>query len=224
MAKRKQADHRADTRGGALSGLPHAVSDSPAFLHLNPFERAVFAEILRRFNGYNNGSIGISYEEIGERLRGRNRCRPNNGRIARAIARLIEHGFLGEPTAESWLQRRSRNYRVTFITGGKAPPYQQPTNEYLRWQPRVKNNGNGASPDRHSSGDARSSEAKGAGNGKSPKPTKNGSFACFDRTRRDDAGSLLIVKPYQAPKKGGRNLPDLDPQNVDGTIATGRAA
>ncbi len=51
MAKRKQADHRAETRGLGLSGLPHVVADSPSYLALTAFERAVHAEILKRFNG-----------------------------------------------------------------------------------------------------------------------------------------------------------------------------
>ena len=121
MAKRKQADHRADTRGGALSGLPHAVADSSAYLDLSVFERAVFSEVLRRFNGFNNGAIAVSYEQIGERIKGRNQCRPNNGRIARAMVSLMEHGFIAEPTLESWTERRAREYRITFIASGSDP-------------------------------------------------------------------------------------------------------
>lgn len=201
--KRKQADHRADTRGAALSGLPHVVFDSAAYLSLSPFERAVLAEILRRFNGYNNGEIGISYEEIGERLKGSNRSLPNNGRIARAVVALIDRGLIAEPTAESWLQRRARTYRLTFITSGKAPPFRSATNDYLQWTPRVKNDGDAESPEKPQSGDARSPEAISTGDAGSPDIPKNGSFACDQSSSPGDAGSLLIGKPYPAAETDG---------------------
>jgi hypothetical protein len=201
VGKRKQADHRADTRGGALCGLPHAVADSPAYLSLSPFERAVLAEILRRFNGYNNGDIGITYEGIGARLKGANACPPNNGRIARAIAALMERGLIGEPTPESWLQRKARTYRLTFITSGKAPPFRSATNDYLKWTPRVKNDGDAGSPEKARSGDARSPGGSGAGDSRSPADAKNGSFALPEISHAGDAGSLLICKPYGGAEK-----------------------
>lgn len=202
--KRKQADHRADTRGGALSGLPHIVADSAAYLALDPFERAVFAEILRRFNGYNNGSIGITYEEIGERLKGRNRGRPNNSRIARAVARLVDHGLLGEPEPHSWMERRAREYRLTFVTSGKAPPFRSATNDYLRWTPiEAKNVGDGASPRKAQSGDAGSLRRLRSSDARSPSVPKNGSFACPPAFVSGDAASLLIGKPYGAAKNTG---------------------
>lgn len=213
--KRAQADHRADTRGAALSGLPHAVADSPAYLSLSPFERAVLAEILRRFNGYNNGEIGISYEEIGARVKGSNSSLPHNGRIARAIAALHDRGLIDEPTPECWLQRKARTYRLTFITSGKAPPFKSATNEYLRWSPRVKNDGDAGSPETPPSGDARSPEPIHAGDAESPRNLKNGSFACDQSSSSGDAGSLLIVKPYPTPETGGDFPSSLDPQIVD---------
>lgn len=155
--KRLKSDHRADTKGKALSGLPHVVQDAPAYLALPLLERAVLAEVLRLFSGYNNGQIAITYERIGERLKGSNACRLNNGRIARAIARLVEHGFLAEPTLGSWLQRRARTYRITFISSGKAPNYRQATNDYHGWARRRKNDCNAASP-------------KGVGTGDYPQP------------------------------------------------------
>lgn len=194
---RKQADHRAETRGKGLSGLPHIVADSAAYLSLTTFERAVFGEILRRFNGYNNGKIGITYEQIGDRLKGRNRSRPNNGRIARSMARLIDHGLIAEPTPESWLQRRAREYRLTFISSGKAPPYRPATNEYLQWKPPTeKNDGNAVSPRNTQSGDARSRRGFSARAAGSPDKSVNRGFATDHSPRPGDAGSLLIDQPY----------------------------
>lgn len=205
MAKhRKSADHRADTRGSALSGLPHVVADSPAYLALNPFERAVLAEILRRFNGYNNGSIGVTYEEIGERLKGLNQCRPNNRRIARAVARLVDHGLIGEPEPHSWMERRSREYRLTFVSSGKAPPFRSATNDYLRWSPaEAKIVGYSPSPRTAQLGDVGSPRPLRSGDARSPSNSKNGSFACSPNRVSGDAESLLIFKPYGGTENHG---------------------
>jgi hypothetical protein len=205
--KKKQADHRADTRGRPLSGLPHVVADSEAYLALTPFERAVLGEILRNFNGYNNGAIVISYEQMGRRLKGRNAGLPNNGRIGRAVAKLVEHGLLAEPTPASWLERRAREYRLTFISSGKNPPFRSATNEYLSWRAREqKKDGNAALPTTHLCDDARSPEARAVGDPASSAEFKIRSFASSPDHSPGDAGSPLIVQPYPPPNSGGATV------------------
>ena len=200
MAKTKnRADHRADTRGKPLSGLPHVVADSEAYLALTVFERAVLGEILRKFNGYNNGLIAVSYEQIGDRLKGRNTSRPNNGRIGRAVAKLVEHGLLAEPTPGSWLERRAREYRFTFISSGKVPPFRSATNEYLSWRAKDKYDDDVASPTTRLTGDHQSLTDRRPGNGGSSEESKIRSFAQAAIQAVGDAGSLLIDKPYPTP-------------------------
>ena len=219
-SKKKQADHRAETRGLGLSGLPHVVADSPAYLALSPFERAVHAEILKRFNGYNNGAIGISYEEIGARLKGRNGGPPNNSRIAKAVATLMGHGLIGEPTPESWMQRRARTYRLTYISSGKAPPFKTATNEYRSWKPQTaKNDGDAASPRKPRVGDSGSPEARHVGDAQSPSVSENRSFASDQFKSPGDAESSLICIPYP-PSLSGETAP---PSNLlAGPWAPGR--
>lgn len=208
--KRYQADHRADTRGQAISGLPHAVADAPAYLSLSTFDRAVFAEIVRRFNGFNNGDIAITYEEIGARLKGPNRCAPNNARIAVAVANLVMHGLIDEPSPQSWVQRRARRYRLTFISSGKAPPYRQATNDYLRFTPQIaKNDGDAPSPRKPTTGDAGSPKAPTASDAGSPSKSKNGSFALGQTQSSGDAGSLVICKPYPPREMGEAFTPPI---------------
>ncbi|WP_324808748.1 hypothetical protein SH584_04060 [Sphingomonas sp. LY29] len=198
-----QAAHKADTRAAGWVGLPQAVADSAAYLTLSPLERGVLLEILRRFNGYNNGDIAITYEEIGERLKGANRCRLNNGRIALAVAKLWDHGLIDEPTEQSWAQRRARRYRLTFITSGKAPPYRQATNEYLKWTPaKAKNDGNTSSPRGAPTGDATSPQGQSAGDAQSPSGSEIRSFASEGSAVSGDARSLVISKPYQGREVG----------------------
>ncbi len=171
-------------------------------------------EILRRFNGYNNGDIAITYEELGERLKGSNACRLNNGRIALAVAKLWEHGMIDEPIEQSWAQRRARRYRLTFITSGKAPPYRQATNEYLKWTPtEAKKDGDVSSPRPPQSGDGASPKVKRTGDGASPSQSENGSFASQGSQVPGDAGSLVICSPYQGEEFGG-GAGDADPVTI----------
>ena len=223
--KRAQADHQADTRGGGWVGLPQAVADSPAYLSLNPFERAVFHEILREFNGWNNGKIRISYEEIGKRLKARNRSLPNNGRIARAIVRIHDHGLIVPGEDFYWKERKAREYRLTFVTWGNAPPFRSATNEYLKWTPEIKIDGDAESPEDPQSGDAQSPEGLAVGEAESPANPKNGSFALPETVSPGDAGSPLISKPYAVPKTGpakpSQASPKLLPENIAGRFAAG---
>ena len=203
MAKqRKQrADHRADTRGGALSGLPHAVSDSAAYLALPAFERAVLGEILRTFNGYNNGDIALTYERIRGRIPNCYGKPTDNRRIGAAVARLVEHGFLGEPTPGDWLKQRARRYRLTFISSGARPPFQHATNDYLRWTPKAgKNEGDTTSPRKPRCGDTASPKPPQAGDTTSPKQFNAQSEAAQQPPANlGDVRSLVICKPSPVP-------------------------
>ena len=129
-----KSDHRADTRGGRFVGLPHVVFESEAYRHLSTMERAVLAEILARFTGYNNGEIAISYRELAHRLN-----RKNEAPFGPAIAKLIAHGLIDIVTEARWKDRRAREYRLTFVSttdGNKR--HVQATNEYRSWAPEEK--------------------------------------------------------------------------------------
>ena len=124
--KRRQSDHRADLRGKPFIGLPAAVVYSAAYTSLSVFARAVLVEILGRFNGYNNAQIAISYRELADRL-----STSNYRRIGAAIAELLQHGFLDVEMEGSWKPRLARQYRLTFISSGNAPPFRRATNDYV---------------------------------------------------------------------------------------------
>jgi hypothetical protein len=129
--KRHKADHRADTRGGRWIGIPHAVVNSEAYVHLPAMERAVLVEIVARLNGYNNGTIVISYRELARRLN-----RKNEAPFVRAIVMLIAHGLIEIMAEARWKDRRAREYRLTFVnTTDAAGRFVAATNEYLAWRP-----------------------------------------------------------------------------------------
>lgn len=189
--KRHQADHRADLRGKGFVGLPVAVVYSDAFARLSLCARAVLVEILARFNGYNNGHIAVSQRELAARLN-----TSNFRKISDATAELMQCGFIDIETEGKWKQRHAREYRLTFITTGSAPPYKSATNEYLAFS-----RADGASADKRQSADTGSAgisqsadDGSAALNGKPP----------FRIVASADDASALIVKPYRGPKKMGR--------------------
>jgi hypothetical protein len=137
MSRRKiKSDQRADTRGAGFTGLPHVVHDSLAYRHLDLWGRAVLSQIIRRFNGYNNGKIAVSQREIADELR-----TTNFRKIARAFAELVEHGLLDVTTEGQWKERMAREYRLTFISTSSGGNHRQATNEYLAWTPLQRKSG-----------------------------------------------------------------------------------
>ena len=131
MGRGKQrADHRADLRGKPFIGLPAAVIYSPAYQHLGAVPRAVLLELLGRFNGYNNGKIGMSYRELADRLN----TKSLKG-IGPAIVDLHSHGFIDVTAEGKWKPREARLYRLTFISSG-AHGQVAATNDYARWTPQ----------------------------------------------------------------------------------------
>lgn len=136
MARRKRWDapHRADLRGKGFAGIPQAVLDSLAYQHLSLIERAILVEIIRTFNGSNNGRIGISYKTLARRLN-----RKNEVPFAPAIGKLLSHGLVAVGNEANWSMRRAREYRLTFISTSDAQSRPVPaTNEYASWTPEKK--------------------------------------------------------------------------------------
>lgn len=137
MARGKvKADHRADNRGGPWAGLPHVVIDSPAYRDLSLWARAILIELVREMNGYNNGAIGLSQRQIGDRV-----GTTNYRRIGPAIAELMDHGFIDISVEGAWKQRLARQYRLTFVNTGAPGHYRKATNEYLLWTHDPKKSG-----------------------------------------------------------------------------------
>jgi hypothetical protein len=131
MGRGKQrADHRADLRGKPFVGLPAAVLYSAAYQALSPTPRCILMELLGRFNGYNNGKIGMSYREMADRL-GTKSLKS----IGPAIIDLHSHGFLDVTAEGKWKQREARLYRLTFISSGSNGQIPA-TNDYARWTPQ----------------------------------------------------------------------------------------
>jgi len=68
--------------------LPHFLLQSQAWVSLQPNERALFVEVAQRYNGQNNGQIGLGVREAGKALQ----IRPQTAGLAFDV--LLERGFL----------------------------------------------------------------------------------------------------------------------------------
>ncbi len=97
---------------GTLSrfvGLEHYILDSPAWLSLSPVQRCAYIEVVRLYNGMNNGRLAVS----GRRLASRLGIHKSTG--CRALEVLVEMGFLEitVPGGFSCKVKRATEYRLT---------------------------------------------------------------------------------------------------------------
>ena len=212
MAKRKQADHRADLRGEPFIGLPAAVVYSEAYTRLSCDARAVLTEILGRFNGYNNGLIGISSRELCTRLK-----TSNARRIRDAVRDLFATGLIDIAVEGKWKARQARLYRLTFVSSGKAPPFQPATNEYAKNPSRVFSGADNASAEKPRFAERASAGTLGLADNASAEP--NGKPPSGGLSAADNA-STLIVKPYQGPFVGQAQTGQSDPLKGGGPNST----
>lgn len=213
MARGKvKADHRADNRGGAWAGLPHCVLDSLAYQHLSLWGRAVLVEIVRAMNGYNNGEIGLSQRQIADRLR-----TSNFRSIGRAIAELMQHGFLDVMSEGKWKQRLARQYRLTFVNTGSPGHYRPATNEYRQWRPTAKSGVEPVSAKKGNSAEPVSASA--------PLPAEPSSAVINGKLPKTPFGSAepvssLIGKPYPGGNLAGADHTSIEPVLADGPRST----
>lgn len=126
--KKQQAPCRPSTLGKkGFAGIPISVMERLAYRNLHLRSRAILFEIAARMNGYNNGKIVLSYEQIREATGCCNRD------IAGAMAQLWRHGLIEFRECENWNQHQAREYRMTFVSSVSGSAILPATNDYLMW-------------------------------------------------------------------------------------------
>jgi hypothetical protein len=87
----------------------------------------LFIEVAQRYNGHNNGEIGLGVREAGARLH----IRPQTAGLA--FSMLIERGFLkvARDSAFNVKSRLSREWTVTMFPRGDD----RATFDFMRWRP-----------------------------------------------------------------------------------------
>ena len=97
--------------------VPYSVWDSDAIRDCDPSSRVIFMEILRRFNGYNNGKISLSVREAADK------ANISIGTANKKIRRLVEVGLI-KITRDSGFNmkgRTAREFEITFHKVNNQP-------------------------------------------------------------------------------------------------------
>lgn len=99
---------------------------SPAWMALLSVERALYIEVLQRYNGHNNGQIVLGVREAGEALH----IKPHTA--GRGFDYLVALGFLkvARQSAFSLKTREAREWAVTALAVGDALP----TKDFMHWR------------------------------------------------------------------------------------------
>lgn len=126
----QRVDHRGD-----FVQMPHQVMRSAAWLDLSARARSALFVLLDSFTGFNNGKIGLTIDNLGAALGNQ-----NHKANSRALAELIEHGFVECMTGANHVQSQAREYRLTFIESGDHSR-EKATNEWQSWVPKYGNTG-----------------------------------------------------------------------------------
>lgn len=136
MARRRKPGRGVDAKGrsnGTERHLQmfHFLLKSAAWESLVPVERALFIEVAQRYDGYNNGRIGLGVRDAAAAIH----AAPNT--VTAAFDTLVERGLLELTRDSSFGQKKLvREWRVTcFSTGPWDSPAARATHDYQRWRP-----------------------------------------------------------------------------------------
>lgn len=107
--------------------LPHFMLKCAAWRSLSAIERCLFLEVAARYNGFNNGEIGLGVREAGEAIH----VRPQTA--GDAFKTLVKTGFLrlARNSAFNIKSRLSREWTVTLFPVGD----ERQTCDFMRWAP-----------------------------------------------------------------------------------------
>jgi len=112
-------------RGGGYIRKWEEILSSPAYRDLKPVERCLLEEFQRIFRPHRNGTLSISGTRAAELLN------VTDTTALKAFKVLTEHGFIALVRGEYWMERKAREWRLTFEgCNGK-----EPTDEWRNWEP-----------------------------------------------------------------------------------------
>jgi hypothetical protein len=103
------------------------VKRSEAYYGLSTYARCALFEPLDRYNGINNGMIGLGCRELADALR----C--SRDRAAKALRELDDSGLARPLTGGVWRGRKATEWRLTFKRCDKTGDL-----PILNWLPHVK--------------------------------------------------------------------------------------
>jgi len=100
---------------------------------LSPAERAVLVEVMMRYNGTNNGRIGLGSREAGAA------CGISKNTAGRALKQLQAKGFVVVMTPSNFNRknRLAAEYALTEFRNDKTG--EMATTAFMRWTPEKQN-------------------------------------------------------------------------------------
>ena len=107
--------------------LDNWIFDCPAYRRLKPGPRCLLFELIRRFNGSNNGSIGLGVREAAKQLG------VNKDTVSGYFQALIQSGFIASMRAGGFnikdpASRRATEWRLTWMKTDCMPA----TKEFMK--------------------------------------------------------------------------------------------
>jgi hypothetical protein len=189
--------------------LTHFLLNSAAYGSLGPAPRALLVEVLKRYTGFNNGSIGLGVREAAAALH----VKPQT--IGRAFKALQDRGFVAMTRGSSFHQKKlTREWRVTFLpVGDFQSPTSRPTHDYVHWR---------APPEKQKPVPFRDTLSAEKGY-RSGQPTKSGPVQCPQTALSSQTPAPLSAvsehpSSYQ-DSTGARSLRSILPAIVNGVRA-----
>src|SRR5262249_51443936 len=114
---------------GRFAALPYYLLDCPTWKALSFPAKAAFIQLLRLYNGRNNGQLGMAASKLAERLD----C--SKATAARALTELEEKGFIGVEKIGTF-RRKDRFASEYFLTMHRNDVSGElPTKKFMRWPP-----------------------------------------------------------------------------------------
>jgi hypothetical protein len=120
-----------DRKKGGKGNLPFVqlymwVLRTPAWQDLDPVAKALYLALKERFNGHNNGTIGLGCREAADTLN------VGNDTASRAFKSLEAHGFIAIGANSTFNQKRlTREWRLTELPDNRTGAL--PSKDFVRW-------------------------------------------------------------------------------------------
>lgn len=127
----RRADKRGRSKGGGkFVALPEFMLSTDAWRMASPVARAILIEVLRLFNGANNGRLAMSARDAADRVG----CSKDTA--ARGLRELQEHGLLEQASAGYFSRRspKATEWRVAWHRCDVSNAL--PSKSFLRWAPK----------------------------------------------------------------------------------------
>lgn len=128
MGRKHNAKGRSKS-GPPFVQLPWFMLDSEAWRALTPQQIAVYLDLARIYNGFNNGALALSVRDAARR------CKINKDTANKALVTLEAMGFTECATPSRFNQnnRRAAEWRLTVWRCDKTGAL--PSKAFMRWRP-----------------------------------------------------------------------------------------